>query len=677
MKEGKKYVINRYGEKSDFKPSMIKNSLKEETSLNEKEIDNVVNRVSNQIRKLKRDNIFTSEVREMVKSSLLKNEEKNACEYDTISVASSEIDKLINTGCSDNANMDKTPETIHKYVADMVFKQYNLKKMPKKIMDAHVEGFIKIHDLEYLEERGNNCCQHDIRYFIKNGVKLDGTGKHTTVAKSARNITSLINHLGQILNVAQSTMAGGQGIAYGNIFLAPYAKGLSYKEIKNAMQAFIFNLNMSYTSRGGQPVFSSLNVELGIPSFLKDEPAYGPGGVIRGVYGDYEEEAELILRALLEVIEEGDGAGKNHLFPNLIISLRDEFMESKKDLLFKCCETVSKVPTPYFSNCDLNGKSMSKALMGCRTSSWNNYTGEWDTDVLRCANLGFVTLNLPRIAYIAKDNKDFRKILKKYLNIARDALLYQESILERNLYENKNLNFLTQINDDTGEYYKYKNSSLSIGFNGLNEALMNLGYDELDTEAGHLLGVGIVKYINNYCKEQRKKDGKRWACFATPAESTAWQFATKDLKDFPDIKYKGTKDAPFYTNSSHCPVDSDIDILDRISYEAKFHPLTLAGNICHLFLGSKPCPNALMDLVKYCKDSGLLFWAFTNDYHYCFDCNNMANGLSELCSECNSKNVENYSRVSGYYQKVDLNNPNQGWNKGKKAELKERYRYNV
>lgn len=674
-------VIDSNGNKSIYKQRLIVNSLVAETGINKEEAIKIASNITRAIKNLDKDEIFATEIREKVKYFLEKNHQQGlADDYDVISIGNNEIYKLINEGSSDNANLDKTPETIHKHVADNIFKQYALKNMPKDIREAYSECFIHIHDLEYLEPRGNNCNQNDIRYFIKNGVKLDGTGKHTSVANPARNITSLVNHLGQILNAGQSSMAGGQGVAYFNIFLSPFVKGLSYKEIKDAMQSYIYNSNMSYNSRGGQPVFSSMNVELGVPHFLKKEKAWGPGGQIVGTYGDYEEESDLILRAILEVIEEGDGNNKPHHFPNLIIALRDEFMETKKDLLYKCCEVVSKIPTPYFSNADLNGKSMSKALMGCRTSSWDNYKGDWDTDVMRCANLGFVTLNLPRLAYISKKEEGttdkFYNLLDKYLNICKEALLYQRSLLERNLTQTNNLGFLTQENDDSGPYYHYENSSLSIGFNGLNECLLNLGYPPLDTEEGHNIGLEIINYINDYCLKQREKDGLRWACFATPAESTAGRFAKKDLEDFPDIKHAGTKKIPFYTNSSHCAVDSDINIIERIKYEAPFHKITLAGNILHLFLGEKPSTKAIYDLVKICKENEVMFWAFTNDYHYCFDCESRLNGLASKCNQCGSSNIENYSRITGYYQKIDLNGSG-GWNKAKKEELKNRNRYEI
>lgn len=672
-----KYVINRCAEKSEFKPAMITKSLRDETSLSENEIHNITRRVSNEIQKMDKEEIFTSEVRELVKSSMLRNKEQGkAKEYDTISIASSTIESLITKGCSDNANMMKSPETVHKYVADSIFKQYNLKQQPKEIADAHLEGYIHQHDMEYETERGNNCIQSDLRFFIKNGVKLDGTGEHTSVASPANSLNTLINHAGQVLMASQGQMSGGQGYGYFNIFLAPFAKGMSYKDIKDCMQAFIYNLNMSYCSRGGQAVFSSINLELGVPSFLKNEPAYGPRGKVIGTYKDYDEESRLILEAIIEVISELDAQGKPHHFPNTIFILRDEFMD-EDEILLKIHKLISKVPTPYLANADVDKKGGAVTYMGCRSFLGDTYTEDWDKDTLRCGNLAYVTLNLPRIAYENKDN--FYKGLDKYLKIANNSLLYRRDRFIENLYQNDNLKFLRQKDENGEMYFRWENSSLSFGYNGLNEALIILGYEEgLSNKEALRKGLEIINHIKNYADKLKKETGYRYGVFASPAESTSSRFAIKDKKEYPEIPVQGDNGNFYYTNSSHVSVNSDLDLIDRIKTEIPFHKLTNTGNIMHVFLGEKPNPKALLSLTKIIKKEGGRFWAYTNDYTFCSSCHCLANSILLECPDCGEQeDIESYSRITGYYQKISPKNPNQGWTPGKKEELKDRNRYNL
>src|SRR5574343_181333 len=241
------------------------------------------------------------------------------------------VDSLLRNGSNDNANMSYNPETLHKYTADASLKRYTLLRMlPGHLAEGHLNGDFHIHDLEYFAYRPLNCLQHDLRFFIRNGLKVDGNGLHTSASKPAKNLETLVNHSGQIMGAGQISMSGGQGIPVFNVFFAPFAAGLSYERVKQAMQMWVFNQNMSYVSRGGQAVFSTVGLEFSVPDWLRDEPAWGPGGEQMGTYGDYEDEVRTILKAFTEVLLEGDGYGKPHLFPNTVYNLRkDAFRESE------------------------------------------------------------------------------------------------------------------------------------------------------------------------------------------------------------------------------------------------------------------------------------------------------------------------------------------------------------
>ena len=552
-----------------------------------------------------------------------------------------------------------------------------------------VEGLHDVYDIEvednhnFLAGNGyilsHNCCQHDLREFIKHGLKIDGSGQHTSSAGAAKNLETLINHAGQVMMAAQTNLSGGQSMAFINVFMAPFAKGLSYDRIKQAMQMFIFNLNMSYCSRGGQSVFSSINVEMGVPELLRTETAWGPGGKACGVYGDYETEARQIERAITEVLYEGDSMGKPHLFPNTIYVIREEFLEPEyEEDWLKVHKLSAKYSTPYFLNLipAYNGENAN--CMGCRTRLNTNWTGNWELDTLRTGNLAMVTINLPRIAYTHPD--DFYEELTRVLGVVRDSLINRRKHAEKCMFEYNLSPFISQLCEDGEPYYRIKNSTLSFGFCGMNECVESLVGENITTSEGQSVARCILEFINEYAKKCTKKYGYRFSVIGTPAESTAHRFATLDKALFGDRAIvKGEEGGYYYTNSSHVPVDSDILITERIKVESQYHPLCLGGQITHLYIGENfPDPKALMKFTKsIALKSQIGFWAYTGAFSFCFDCNHQCSGLHNACPHCGrSEKVEWYSRVTGYMQQVGhMKNAQGGWNEGKISELKDRKEY--
>jgi hypothetical protein len=255
-------------------------------------------------------------------------------------------------------------ESIHKHIADVIFKQYSLDKFTPEIKQAHIGGDIHLHDLDYGAIRPV-CIQHDPRMIFKYGLKVDGTGRHTSVSKPAKNLEVAVQHSAKILATAQCEMSGGQSIDEFNVWLAPYAKGKTYAQIKQAMQMFVYEMTQMYVARGNQCVFSSINVEMGVPDFLKNTPAI-MNGMECGTYGDYDEEAKLILEALCDVLLEGDATGKMHLFPNFIVKLRnDAFKNENKEIMNKLNKLVAEYGLPYFINMTAEYQDVNTNSMGC------------------------------------------------------------------------------------------------------------------------------------------------------------------------------------------------------------------------------------------------------------------------------------------------------------------------
>lgn len=578
------------------------------------------------------------------------------------------VDSLLRNGSNDNANMSYNPETLHKYTADASLKRYTLLRMlPGHLAEGHLNGDFHIHDLEYFAFRPLNCLQHDLRFFIRNGLKVDGNGLHTSASKPAKNLETLVNHSGQIMGAGQINMSGGQGIPVFNVFLAPFVAGLSYERVKQAMQMWVFNQNMSYVSRGGQAVFSTVGLEFSVPDWLRDEPAWGPGGEQMGTYGDYEDETRTILKAFTEVLLEGDGYGKPHLFPNTVYNLRAEaFKES--ELMDLVHELSAKFSAPYFSK-ELKDGGYAN-VMGCRTRLNTNWTGDSDLDCLRTGNLAYISLNLPRYAL----GGNFWDDLTQAMDDAKEILLLRRSHADR-VMKNGLLKFLTQGDKHTNKpeesYYRIDNATLSFGVVGLSDALRILTGADITNKSSRKMGHEIMAFINDYIKRCQNETGYRWTVLQTPAEATAGKFATMDKRVYPSrAPVHGKRGGYYYTNSTHVDVDSEILLPGRIKAEQNFHQQTAGGHIFHGFFGESYFnPSSVQSLTKNIFDKGNLgFWTYTAAYSICTVENSLHPGIFENCPMCGA-DVEVYDRITGYMQRVS------GWNKAKQSEFEDRRRY--
>ena len=586
----------------------------------------------------------------------------------TVGPTVKDVEALMDSGQNDNANVQYNPESIHKWVADVSMKQYALiKHYPAHLGEAHLNGDLHIHDLEYAFDRPLNCMQHDLRFFIRNGLKVDGTGMSTSAAGPAKNLETLVNHSGQVMMSGQTNMSGGQGMPVFNVFFAPYAEGLSYERIKQSMQMWVFNQNMSYVSRGSQPVFSTVGLEFSVPDWLRDEPAWGPGGEQRGTYGDYEDEVRTLLKAFTEVLLEGDGYGKPHLFPNTVYNLRKEAFR-EYELLDLVHELSAKFSAPYFSK-ELKDGGYAN-VMGCRTRLNSNWTGDSDVDCLRTGNLAYISLNLPRYAL----GGNFWDDLTAAMDDAKEILLLRRAHAEK-VMGNGLLKFLSQEDKHAGRsgdiYYRIDNATLSFGVVGLSDALRILTGEPIENASSRRLGHQIMAYINDYIKRCQNETGYRWTVLQSPAESTANKFATMDKRLYPTrAPVHGERGGYYYTNSTHVDVDSGILLPERINSEQNFHRETAGGHIFHGWLGEAyPRADSLASLTKNIFDkSNMGFWTYTTAYSICTAESQLFSGIYETCPKCGS-DVEVYDRITGYMQRVS------GWNKGKQSEFKDRRRY--
>ncbi len=665
-----------------FDKTKIEKTLIVETDASPELAEEIANDAWKELKKLDVEYLTAPMIREIVNTKLVEHGlETLRRKYTRVGIPVYNITNLIQNGSRDNANMIHNPETVHKYVADEALKQYALLHiLPNDYADAHMGGDIHIHDLEFFAGRPINCLQHDLRFFIKNGLKVDGTGDHTSVAGPPNHIETLMNHSGEIMLAAQQNMSGGQSMSLWNVFVAPFAAGLPYEKVKQAVQMFIYNLNMAYAARGSQVPFTSINLEFTVPKFLQDVPAYGPRGQLVGTYGDFEEETRMLQRAFTETLLEGDSDGKPHLFPNTPYVLRKEVFKSEfEEDLRLVHELSAKYGSPYFVNMLPDYRGNMANYMGCRTSLSDNWTGDWEQDCFRTGNLAYVTLNLPRMAYNSKDEDDIFEYLDSFMHIGEQVLqIRREQAL--NCLNNYNLlPFLSQEDgDDT--YYRINNSTMSFGFVGLNEMLLSLFGAGLDDKDSNKFGLKVLDYMNGRTDELKEETGLRWTVLQTPAESTAYRFAMLDMEKCRDkIIANGDDKTAYYTNSSHVPVNSDVLLPEKIKIEEQYHSKTLGGHIFHAFMGeSYSDPESLMSLTnKIARKSDIGFWAYSSALSFCVKCKTLMKGLQNNCGACGeTTEVEWYDRITGYVQQVGRSkSASGGWNPGKMQELRDRKRF--
>ena len=482
-----------------------------------------------------------------------------------------------------------------------------------------------------------NCMNYDLRFFAKNGLKIDGHGLMGSVAKPAKSLEVLLNHLLQAFMAGATVFSGGQGYANFNSLLSVFARGRTYEEIKQAIQGFIFNCNMSLICRGGQVLFSSIGIDMSIPEVLKNEPAIGPGGVVSGVYGDYQEEADLIFRAILEVSNERDGMGAYHRFPNILINIREGDLDEYSGNCKLVHEIGANNPTLYYVNCT----GLERTVMGCRTALPMNWTGSYDVDCLNTGNFAYTTLNLPLIALDSNGDVDeFYQKLDEVCEIAYDGLIYRRNRVIDTIYNKHMSDFLLQEDKDTGRpLYDIDNTTITLGFCGLHECLRALN-NISDSE-----GEKIIKFLNSKKEEFHERDNLRWSVIASPAESTAHRFAQIIKERYPDATVQGTKGSYYLTNSNHIPVSDDSNIVAHIKNAQQYNKLTLGGSILHLWLGEIWSDDkAIWSLNKKIVDSDVTFWAYSKVFTYCQECQFTINDNIDVCPICGSTDLVTYDR---------------------------------
>lgn len=662
----------------------IVNALVKESQISLVVAQKIAKKVEEKILNLKFNNISTALIRELVDNELFtRGYEKKWMKQKVIGMPTFDLERLLLSKTKENSNIaTNNPEAINLAIAENTIKQYMLQEVfSEEVSQAHLKGIIHIHDLGYPRIY---CSGHSLEYIKKYGLNLDNLDTASSPAKYARTLTG---HLNTFLSSMQAYYAGALGIAYLNIFYAPYLTGMSYDEMKQEAQYLIFSGSQNAFSRGGQSLFLDFNVHLGIPEYLKDIPAIGPGGEYTGeTYQYYKKESQQFLKALMEVWEEGDSNGKVFAFPKMDLHIDDNSFKDPEELelLKYACKIAAENGTPYFIF-DRDSISLSAC---CRLK--NEITDIEmikNPEKLRFSGIQNVTINLPQCAYRAvkeiedrhRDNK--QGIFNSFFDQIEYALkLVVRAHQEKKLFLEKLMNSpegpLWQVGKtslDGSPYVDLEKGTYLVGLIGLNEAMQFLTDSQLhECDDTYLWGLKTISFLHLKCKDYSKRYGIALSLEESPAESAAGRLAKIDLREFPEsaniIKGNIADDDCYYTNSIHFSASADIDLITRITKQSKFHPLIKSGAIIHAFVGEKKPPaESIFNLIsKVWKNTSAAQITISPEFTICNRCRKVSRGLQDSCNNCHSDDVYGVTRIVGYYSKI------KNWNKNKIGELKDR-----
>jgi ribonucleoside-triphosphate reductase len=608
----------------------------------------------------------------------------------------------------ENANLQPNPETVHKKKADRLSKEQYLLLMDPKLATAHHQGDIHIHTLEYFGTRPF-CQDWDLRYFLYYGLLPDGSGFRSSVAGPAKQPEVAVLHSVKVLAAGQTNFSGGQGFMYYTMFLAPFIRGMSYKEVKQLAQMMFYELTQTYVTRGGQLVFSNIQLPMGVPNIWKDVPIVMKGQVGPDTYGNYEDEVQTLFRAINEVSLEGDFWGKPFNFPKNENYVSPEFFKPEYDDLWLLVhDSVSKFGAPYFDNMLPAYRGYGQGI-SCYQCCAYQFANTPETDPKFHEKLYFmdgqhfsmggwqvVSINMPRLAY--KANGDYEKLLsyaKENMILAMGVFKAKRKWMDKAISSNM-VPFATQMPRDprTGQKgppaVDFGELVNVIGVVGVNEMVQYFTGSQLhENDDAVRLAVRLLLDLEKYRKGLEIKSGWKVMLARTPAESTAQTFAVADLvhPKYKNIARKVVKgdinnlkslqkkrDMPvYYTNGTHTYVGAKVPLGKRIDIEHKFFPILSGGNIFHAWIGeSSSDSEALYKLTqRICRNSQIGYFSYTKDLTICSRCQTTSSGLLYTCPQCGTENVRWWSRITGYYTDVT------GWNNGKRQELLDRYRVSV
>ncbi|HNQ35112.1 MAG TPA: anaerobic ribonucleoside-triphosphate reductase [bacterium] len=583
-------------------------------------------------------------IREMVNAKLVEyGFEQERRRHTRLGMPLYDVRQVITLPNKENANIPHNPEATNLSLAEAIKKEYALLEVfSPEVADAHLAGDIHLHDLGMCDRP--YCSGQSLEYVKKFGLSLPNA---LSIAKPARHGETLLAHMVKFSAALQGHFAGAIGWDAVNYFFAPYLEGMSDRDIKQLAQMLIYEYSQQAVARGGQAIFSDINIYWEVPDHFEKTPAIGPGGQYTGkTYAEYQPEAQKFAWALFEVYLQGDGLGRPFFFPKPLCHLTNKLFKTPgaEEYLTHICRTAAEKGNTYFV---FDRGKTAKVSECCRLSFVLDSTDLSEAATpwkMRFCALQNVTINLPRAAYrAAGDDTRLFEELDRMLGLVVKAHQQKKAFISRllSLGDRGPLALLTMKTD--GETYLRMNRvSYLIGLLGLNEMVQfHLGRELHEDEAALRFGLKVIAYINLACQRLSRELGLKFVLEQTPAESTAYRMAKLDLAHFPIQAGKVVKGTPenggvYYTNSTYLNVTAPLAPGEKVKQEGLFHPLIEAGALTHVWLGeSKPDPLALANFVKktFTATQNAQI-AFSPEFTACLDCGRVSRGLSKECPYC-------------------------------------------
>ena len=576
----------------------------------------------------------------------------------------------------ENANMAYSLQGLNNYVSSEISKSYWLHKVyTQDIARAYIDGDMHIHDLDKVSVY---CVGWDLQDLLKEGFK-GAMGK--IECKAPKHLKTALGQLVNFFYTLQGEAAGAEAMSNFDTLMAPFIRydKLKREDVKQALQEFMFNMNVP-TRVGFQTPFTNVTMDLTCPSILGDEPVTIGGKPQKETYKEFQKEMDLFNDVFAEVVCEGDAKGRVFTFPIPTYNITKDFDWSNKNL-DNVWKMTAKYGIPYFSNfvnSDMNPEDARS--MCCRLRLDNRELrkrggGLFGANPLT-GSIGVVTINLPRLGFRSRDKREFMFNLSYVMDLAKDSLEMKRKVLEQmtdsGLYPYAKF-YLRNIHKRDQRYWG--NHFSTIGLLGMNEACLNLLGKEITSADGQQFSREVLDFMRERMTKYQEETGNYYNLEATPAEGTSFRLALKDKDRYPEIMvanesaYQETKTAPYYTNSSHIPVDYTDDVFELLDLQDDLQTKYTGGTVIHLFVGEEIKDiEAVKALVRtVCNNYHLPYFTLTPTFSICPN-HGYAAGKVELCEKCGAQN-EIYSRIVGYIR------PIQQWNAGKRAEFDDRNAY--
>ena len=558
----------------------------------------------------------------------------------------------------ENANIGYSIQGLKAYITGKAEETYWLEKIyPEPIAKMHREGMVHIHNLSFL---GSYCVGWDLEDLLRRGF---GGVAGKTYSKPAKHLSSALGQMMNFLFTLQNETAGAVAFSSFDTLLAPFVRfdGLSYYQLKQELQEFVFNMNQTMRT-GGQSPFSNITLDLTPHPLLKDRHViYGGEELQNYTYSMFQKEMELIDLALFEVYTEGDGNGRPFTFPIPTINITPDF-NWDNPVLDPVWESTAKYGIPYFANFINSDLSVEDARsMCCRlrldTKELRSKGGGLFGASPLTGSIGVVTINLPRIAYLSNTEEEFFSMLSHVMDKCRDGLEAKRKTLEKytamGLYPYSRI-YLEPVYNATGQYWS--NHFSTIGIVGMNEALKNFFGTDVDmgTEKGIAFAVKVLNFMRNKLVQFQEETEHMYNLEATPAESTSYSLALKDKELFPDIITSGTEDTPYYTNSTQLPVNYTDDPIELAQLQEPVQVLYTGGTVVHFFLGERINGEAAKNFVKLIFNNFRLpYITLTPTFSICPKHGYIA-GEHEFCPLCDEELVKNGVSSSDAKPHIDI-----------------------